>query len=81
MTKTTEDSKFFLVTYKSFTKKIRIMFSKRECLLWQRKKENRKKKSQKCCSNPKVCHFTIQERCRDEMSTYYKLCLNCSEKT
>lgn len=52
------------------------MFSKKECLIWRKKKI---KKTQ-CCLNPNIHHFSIQERRGDEMSTHYKMCINCNKK-
>ena len=52
------------------------MFSKKECQMWR----NRKTKKIQCCSNPNIQHFSVQERRGDEMSTHYKICMNCNKK-
>lgn len=52
------------------------LFSKTECIKWK----NARKNGNKCCSDPDIRCFSIQERSKDEMSTFYKICMHCNKK-
>lgn len=52
------------------------MFSKEECLYWK----NQITHDKKCCSQPDIRCVAIQRRSKDEMSTLYRLCINCNKK-
>lgn len=53
------------------------IFSTEECLQWKGTIVTKAS----CCSNPNLCPVSIQEKRGDEISTYYKICMNCNKKT
>lgn len=56
------------------------MFSKEDCFKWRQMVRLKKNDKKQCCSNPKIQHFSVQKRRGDEISTLYKLCINCNKK-